>query len=116
MRFPHCILVVSTPPIAASPAAILQPSAVQCNLLDRLKGPLYLALNPCETLACSSVPIPTPCRVLRLLDRWRWVNVLRLVRLFVFVVLVAHWTACAWHGMYEWITGEEGVRLHGSAG
>ncbi len=51
-------------------------------------------------------PVSTPCRVLRLLDRWRWVNALRLVRLFVFVVLVAHWTACAWHGMYEWIPGE----------
>ncbi|KAG2487305.1 hypothetical protein HYH03_014144 [Edaphochlamys debaryana] len=43
-------------------------------------------------------------RLLRVLDRLRWANVLRIVRLFCFMLLTAHWTACAWHGLYEWLS------------
>ncbi|KXZ48351.1 hypothetical protein GPECTOR_28g758 [Gonium pectorale] len=44
-------------------------------------------------------------RLLRLLDRSRYANVLGLGRLFGLTILVAHWTACVWHGMTEWLSG-----------
>ncbi|PNH00170.1 Potassium voltage-gated channel subfamily H member 7, partial [Tetrabaena socialis] len=46
-----------------------------------------------------------PSGLLRMLDRHRYSNVLRLVGLFLLTLLVAHWTGCTWHGLSEWLDG-----------
>ncbi|KAG2483266.1 hypothetical protein HYH03_017864 [Edaphochlamys debaryana] len=60
-------------------------------------------------------------RLVRQLDRWRYANALRLARLIGLVMLVSHWTACAWHGLSEWLDAwpwlftAPGVSAYGSS-
>jgi hypothetical protein len=50
--------------------------------------------------------LSTRLRLARLLDRSRFANILRIARLMVLLIFISHWTACAWHGLSEWISGE----------
>ncbi|GFR50181.1 hypothetical protein Agub_g12322 [Astrephomene gubernaculifera] len=44
-------------------------------------------------------------RLLRQLERSRYANALHILRLLGILLLAGHWTACAWHGLSEWLTG-----------
>jgi hypothetical protein len=52
--------------------------------------------------------LPRLLRVVQLfhgMERWRFANLVSVLRLLVITFLACHWTACLWHGLYEWLGG-----------
>ncbi|KAG2426883.1 hypothetical protein HXX76_012670 [Chlamydomonas incerta] len=64
------------------------------------------AHRPGVGVLASLLRLPRLLRLMRLvrqLDRSRYANAVRMGRLLVLVLLVSHWTACAWHGLATWL-------------